>query len=201
MRLYSYVVRYDYGFAPNPFHGVCTLATCKPGIRGSAAVGDWVLGTGSADYQLQGKLVYAMRVSETLSFNEYWLNNRFEVKRPYLRGSLVQAFGDNIYHESGGEWIQERSRHSNEDGSLNSKHLKRDLSGRKVLIGYEYVYWGGDGPGVPKRFRDWGGQDLCQQRGYRYRFPDEMVQEVITWIRARRENGCIGDPSEFRSLL
>ena len=30
MRLHSYVVARDYGFAPNPFLGVCTLATCKP---------------------------------------------------------------------------------------------------------------------------------------------------------------------------
>ena len=33
VRLYSYVFDHDYGFAPNPFHGVCTLATCKPSIR------------------------------------------------------------------------------------------------------------------------------------------------------------------------
>src|SRR5712671_5339411 len=33
MRLYSYVVARDFGFAPNPFFGVCTLATCKPDIR------------------------------------------------------------------------------------------------------------------------------------------------------------------------
>nr|WP_269667332.1 hypothetical protein [Polaromonas naphthalenivorans] len=24
---------HDSGFAPNPFHGTLTLATCKPGIR------------------------------------------------------------------------------------------------------------------------------------------------------------------------
>jgi hypothetical protein len=38
----------DYGFAPNPFFGVCTLATCKPKIRKAAAIGDWVVGTGSS---------------------------------------------------------------------------------------------------------------------------------------------------------
>lgn len=31
--LFSYIVRWDHGFAPNPFHGICSLATCKPGIR------------------------------------------------------------------------------------------------------------------------------------------------------------------------
>ena len=47
MRLYSYVVRYDIGFAPNPFHGWCTLATCKQDIRIKARVDDWTVGTGS----------------------------------------------------------------------------------------------------------------------------------------------------------
>lgn len=42
--VFIYVVDRDFGFAPNPFHGYCTLATCKPGIRKSAAMGDWVVG-------------------------------------------------------------------------------------------------------------------------------------------------------------
>jgi len=41
--LYSYVVRYDSGFAPNPFGGYCTLATCKPEIRKTAQLGDWLV--------------------------------------------------------------------------------------------------------------------------------------------------------------
>ena len=96
--MFSYVVRYDFGFAPNPFHGVCTLATCKPQIRRAAAVGDWVVGTGSAPNRLTGRLVYSMRVSEAMSYDDYWNDPRFLVKRPNLRGSLIQAFGDNIYH-------------------------------------------------------------------------------------------------------
>ena len=36
MTLYSYTVAADTGFAPNPFHGFCTLACCKPGIRRTA---------------------------------------------------------------------------------------------------------------------------------------------------------------------
>ena len=35
-RVHSYVVRYDSGFAPNPFYEYCTLATCKPNIRKGA---------------------------------------------------------------------------------------------------------------------------------------------------------------------
>ncbi len=46
-RLYSYVVVSDHGFAPNPFHGYCTLANCKPRIRWRAQPGGWILGSAS----------------------------------------------------------------------------------------------------------------------------------------------------------
>jgi hypothetical protein len=105
VRLYSYVVARDYGFAPNPFYGFCTLATCKPNIRKTAQVGDWVIGTGSKSKARDGQLVYAMRVSETMTFDEYWADPRFASKRPSLVGSLKQAFGDNIYHRTAdGGW-------------------------------------------------------------------------------------------------
>src|SRR5712672_36303 len=97
MRLYSYVVARDYGFAPNPFMGVCTLATCKPKIRAKAKIGDWVVGTGVASRKRSGRLVYAMRVSAAMTFNEYWNDPRFQDKKPNMRGSKKQAFGDNIY--------------------------------------------------------------------------------------------------------
>jgi hypothetical protein len=46
--VYVYVVDRDFGFAPNPFYGVLTLATCKPRIRSVASMGDWVIGVGGA---------------------------------------------------------------------------------------------------------------------------------------------------------
>lgn len=81
-RIHSYVVRYDSGFAPNPFYGHCTLVTCKPGIRRSAEVGDWVIGSGSNARGVGrgGHLVYGMRVTEVMTLDEYALNPRFESK-------------------------------------------------------------------------------------------------------------------------
>ena len=38
-------------------------------IRKGAAIGDWVVGTGSKGYGLEGRLVYAVKVSETLTFD------------------------------------------------------------------------------------------------------------------------------------
>jgi hypothetical protein len=57
MVLHSYVVARDYGFAPNPFFGVCTLATCKPLIRRIAHIGDWIVGTGSKKRKREKRIV------------------------------------------------------------------------------------------------------------------------------------------------
>src|SRR5690349_13718477 len=117
MRLHSYVVARDFGFAPNPFFGVCTLATCKPRIRSTAEIGDWVVGTGSKTQNRHKKLVYAMLVTEAMTFDSYWRDPRFQLKKPNLRASKKFAFGDNIYHRvpSTCRWRQENSHHSNAD--------------------------------------------------------------------------------------
>jgi hypothetical protein len=62
--LYSYCILQDNGSAPNPFWGTCTLAICKPKIRKSAEVGDWLAGTGSSKNGFQNQLVYAMKVKK-----------------------------------------------------------------------------------------------------------------------------------------
>jgi hypothetical protein len=74
MALYSYVLRFDTGDAPNPYGGVCTLTVCKPAIRRTAQVGDWIIGTGSRHSpvgDIAGYLVYAMKVSHKLSLADY----------------------------------------------------------------------------------------------------------------------------------
>lgn len=47
-KLYSYKMTDDSGFAPNPYHGILTLATCKPRMRHNTQVGNWVAGFTSA---------------------------------------------------------------------------------------------------------------------------------------------------------
>lgn len=44
LRLFSYKLTNDSGFAPNPFAGVMTLAACKPKIRLCKMPGDWIAG-------------------------------------------------------------------------------------------------------------------------------------------------------------
>ena len=198
MRLFSYVVARDYGFAPNPFFGACTLATCKPGIRKHAFVGDWIIGTGSKTKDRQRHLVYAMRVTEVMTFDEYWEDMRFQRKKPSLKGSLKQAFGDNIYFQDGqGNWQQMDSHHSYEDGRPNQYNIVNDTQTDRVLLSTEYVYWGGSGPAIPQRFCDPNGSNVCANRGYKCNFPDQLVSELVTWLCALGKHGYLGTPLDW----
>jgi hypothetical protein len=81
MRLYCYVVDHDTGRAPNPDHGVCTLVYCKYKRRGVkkrnvvelAKKGDWIVGVGGTSRKScgRGKIIYIMRVDETLPYEKY----------------------------------------------------------------------------------------------------------------------------------
>lgn len=197
MRLYSYVVARDYGFAPNPFHGVCTLATCKPEIRRLASVGNYVVGTGSASRQRRGYLVFAMEVSETMTFQEYFDDPRFQMKKPNLSSSKKNAFGDNIYSRSKGGWNQLNSHHSHADGSPNPRNIANDTQADRVLIGTDYIYWGRSGPAVPKRFRDYNGFDLCAGRGHKSKFPSQMVADFVAWFNERDNRGFVDQPLDW----
>ena len=82
-KLFSYVVDHDYGYAPNPEKGLCTLAKCKYGTKKRniveiAQVGDWLAGTGGADPKKSaghGKLVYAMRVDDKTTLGDFCRSN------------------------------------------------------------------------------------------------------------------------------
>ena len=199
MRLFSYVVARDYGFAPNPFFNVCTLATCKPGIRRLAQPGDWVVGTGTGRHKRASYLVYAMNVAETMTFDEYWNDPRFQQKKPNLCGSKKVAFGDNIYSKSsrGDTWRQLDSHHSFADGSLNPANVANDTQADRVLIATEFVYWGGSGPKIPAKFRSFDGFNICAGRGYKRKFPDALIVEFVDWIRNSGARGCMGKPLDW----
>jgi hypothetical protein len=199
MRLYSYVVRYDVGFAPNPFYGVCTLATCKPDIRKTASMGDLIIGTGSAGQQRTGYLVFVMRVIEIMNYDNYWADQRFASKKPNMHGSMKQAYGDNIYHRSPGSesWIQENSRHSLADGTPNSKNIKHDTKCPRVLISDDFAYFGGTGPEIPKGFRSFDGYDICVARGYKNHFPESLIQAFEAWWRALGVTGYVDRPGDW----
>jgi len=192
--LFSYGVRWDHGFAPNPFFGVCTLATCKPTIRKKAKVGDWVLGTGSAARGYQGRAIFLMRITETARYDDYWRNALFVRKRPVMNGSLKQRFGDNIYHHVNGAWIQEDSRHSY-DGQPNEDNLRRDTDTTdRVLMGSDFIYWGEAAPMIPQPLQKF----VIARPGWAERFTQAEVDRLVNWTESLGQRGHVGNPLEWR---
>jgi hypothetical protein len=202
VRLFSYVVRYDSGFAPNPFHGLCTLATCKPQIRTAALVDEWIVGTGSSNRGIRrgGTLVYAMRVTEVLPRRRFWEDLRFKRKRPNLRGSSKHACGDNIYSwdRAKKEWRQLDSYHSKADGSPNLEHVKRDTRVDRVLVSSDFVYFGGQGPKISEAFRGKSGEDICKAGpGHKILTDPKFIAAFVNWIRSLKQTGCVGEPWDW----
>jgi hypothetical protein len=203
--IHSYVVRYDSGFAPNPFYGICTLATCKPDIRRTAALGDWIVGSGSNDQSIRrgGYLVYAMRVTGEMTFAEYNSDERFQRKKPFRRGSRMQSCGDNIYFREDCQtgWHQRDSFHSQPNGQANGQHVMRDTGVARVLISDDFVYFGGEGPLIPTNLVDHQGRPLVKRGRGRSKFYDPgLVNEFTRWIRALGVSGYQGRPYEWISL-
>ena len=200
-QVFAYTLRYDVGFAPNPFYGFCTLATCKAEIRRLTSIGDWILGVGSVSKGQGGKLVYAMRVEEKLHYDDYWVDPRFQAKRPFRPGSLKQRYGDNIYHRNSpvDSWIQEDGRHSLEDGRPNPDHIKRDTKYPIVLVSQSFFYYGDRAIEIPEELRVFDGQDLFTAlRSYRRILPTSIYNGMIMWLEGLLSQDKIrGDPLDW----
>lgn len=198
MTVFSYVIDHDLGFTPNPFHGVCTFACCKPQIRKKAEVGDYVLGTGAVKPNLRGHLTFWMRVDEIMTFDEYWEDRRFRRKKPLMSGSTHLRYGDNIYHRDGGKkFLQEDSFHSHEDGSASLGDLKRDTGTTdKVLIGHTFAFWGKSGLKLPDHLR----YVLKSGRGHRCNFTEEQIEPLLAWLRSLPQRGYIDEPAHWQFL-
>ena len=198
--LYTYAITRDFGFAPNPFHGICTLATCKPRIRSAAKVGDLVLGIGGRALKpVSRKCIFLMKISEKISFQDYWNDSRFSLKKPSRNGSRVQMLGDNIYHRGeNGEWVQEDSHHSNPDGTPNPVNLKRDTgSCDQVLISNYFYYFGSEAMPV-----DLDSIGFVRIRDYKKTNLSGSVEgrELIASISRENHNNVnliIADPCQF----
>lgn len=160
--LYCYKMTHDTESAPNPHHGVLTLAICKPTIRRCALVGDWI--SGWTANMVHGKdkkhhsfdkpkLIYLARITQKMTFAEYW--EKYPQKQPQIIGynqaaserktcggsyrvsDTIYDSGDNIYkpNKRGGFTQVKNNNHT-------KKEKKHDLSGVYVLICEEFYYYG-----------------------------------------------------------
>jgi hypothetical protein len=179
MKAYSYIVTYDTGFSPNPFHGYCTLACCKPAIRRTAKKGDWVIGLSPKDDG--NRIVYLMRIDETpRTYAEYWRDKRFVAKRPRFDDGVVAKCGDNIYEPQGPGYRQLKSMHSkNELENLENK--AHDLRGKYVLISETFAYFGSEPLELPLELAA-----MAPGRGHRPRFSDVVKTAFLGFTECVR---------------
>lgn len=182
MKLFSYVVEHDTGHAPNPFFGTCTLCRCKfrrsfgkpRNVVERARPGDWVAGTGGAD-QLKsaghGRLVYAMRVDEKMTREDYYSDRRYSRKKP-LQNNSASQHGDNLRPESAFE-----------------------KQCQFVLVSRHFYYFGRNAIPIPReRFPDFEKKGP----GFRSDFDEGEVERFVQWIEAH-EPGRRGEPCQKSS--
>lgn len=196
MKLYSYIIKNDYGLAPNPFWEEITLNICKPKIRLSAEINDWVVGTGSKYVKTKsgetrnhsGRLVYAMRVTNKMSMCEYdkYCLEKLKGKIPFIdKNECKRIVGDSIYDYS----------HDNQPRLRKVIHTekdrKRDLSGKNTLLSTEFYYFGNRTERIPPEFSD----IIKKEQGHLVIRDITMLNGFLKWLRQNFEkNKLYGEP-------
>lgn len=195
--VFIYVVDRDFGFAPNPFHGMCTLATCKPITRRVARIEDWIVGMGGSRLQATGRCIFAMKVSKKITFDEYWSDPEYKHKKPVRNGSKKMIVGDNIYHRANGIWQQSDSHHSLPDGSPNIHNIRNDTQTNSVLTSNHFFYFGAQAVAIPQGIL----QNIKYRNGRNHRkFSLATAQPLIAFLEANYKRGLLyADPFDFDS--
>jgi len=180
--LFSYVVRYDDGAAPNPYGDVCTLVICKPVIRKTAKVGDWIVGLGAKSTPVKkdysGRIVYVMRVTKKMTMKEYdkYTKKYLPEKIPDLSSAERHRWlGDSIYNFSAKGIPQIKGVHKREN-------RKKDMSGKFALLSNEFVYFGDQAVPLPSPLKG----ILHSNQNHRSTLNGPYVNVFLTWWNTNR---------------
>ena len=193
MTLYSYCLRIDDGAAPNPYWGTCTLAICKPAIRRTAKVGDWIMGNGSKGewdhHDISQSMVYAMRVTKVVSMKDYdvYCRKSLPGKIPsWTNSDFCRKVGDCIYaFDFGAEPTLRRSVH-------HERNRETDLSGRNVLLSQHFYYFGNRPVALPKNLLS----IIHSTQGHKSHANDPYAEDFVKWVEGQgwQENALLGEP-------
>jgi len=180
VKVFSYVVDHDNGFAPNPYFNLCTLCRCKFNETGEktlgqkgrknvvelAKVGDWIIGTGGESERSagHGKLIYAMQVDEKVTRGEYFSQRRFAPKKPDVNGEYKRRMGDNLCPK--------------DDYQRNNQF---------ALVSSNYYYFGRNAVDI-REFRL-----ERNPRGFHY-VNGEDFRPFLEWLTSSFRQGIHGDP-------
>jgi hypothetical protein len=198
MKLYSYCLRYDDGAAPNPFWNICTLVICKPIIRRTANVGDWIAGLGSAASpigDISDSIVYAMKVTAKMTMREYDGYCRLSLQRKIPqwlnRHDFRVRMGDCIYNYSEGDTPKMRR------GVHDERNRERDLGGEFALLSSHFFYFGDKPKKLPEGLRP----IIHDMQGHKSNANQPYIQEFITWIETFKPNNLYGRPQLWLDLF
>jgi hypothetical protein len=196
--LFSYKMTHDTGFAPNPFFNILTIATCKPMIRKYKQIGDWIAGFTSKklndDEVGKEKLVFLMQITEKITFEEYWNNEEYENKKPCFDKEYHRKHGDNIYiPERQGKiikYVQGKTLHHKK-----KENIKKDLSGKFVLISNNFYYFGSKPLVIPDNIRP---NIPKGQSAHGYETKDQVkAKEFVEFIKSNYKTGMHGHPHKW----
>ena len=190
MKLYTYCVRWDNGAAPNPYWDICTLTICKPAIRKSASVGDWIVGLGSTNSpigNISGHVVYAMQVTDIRSLWGYDIMCRASYP------GKIPDLDSNDFRRRVGDCIYDYSKNSPplmRDGVHDEGNRDLDLSGENALISSHFYYFGDTAVELPENLKSL----THNQPGHKVRANQPYIEQFCEWIEnlgyeANRLNG------------
>ena len=184
--LYSYKMSHDDGFAPNPYFGVLTLATCMSKMRRNTKIGNWIAGwtsrkTATSTPPGEERLIYLAKVTDKIPIAEYW--DRLPMKRP-SNADEKSTHGDNIYCPDSSSPDGLRLVESVYRRPTDTVKIGKDLNGGFVLICEEYYFFGADSPlEVPQKVRPNVPKFQCS-----YGVKTEAPSAFITFVKANASN-------------
>lgn len=160
-QVYIYKLDHDTGMNPNPFGNFCTLAYCMHGMREKIVkhiavqrstnptlsitnMGIWIIGIAGKKLDFNGsnrygRIVYAMQVTEALTFEEYWTDPRFTDKKPNYTPEEEVLF--NKGHEGNYRFFKNNSNRRIVGDNIEGHY---DDGSRHVLVSDRFEYYGSD---------------------------------------------------------
>jgi hypothetical protein len=162
--IYIYKMTSDNGGAPCVHDGLLSLAICKPKIRSSAAVGSLIIGIGGKI--LDGRLIYAARVTEKL------LNGR------YYRDKSFYPRPDCIYRDVNGLPILVKRPRYHADGSQIGKDVGLRFEKANVLLSNDFRCFGKEGTRAYESHGNLSSLIARLMQGHRVNHSREVFEEL-----------------------
>ena len=192
MIVWTYVMTYDLGGAPNFEPPVTTLTLCAPRVRREARPGDLVLAfNGSLVHAVYGNerhpekhsVRWAGIVAEVVPLEDYWADPRFGGKKP----GRSRGYPDNIYRIVNGSFEQV----PNPTHKL--ENMRTDIGGARSLVFQTIWYLGPAAPMLPAHFglRMNGGR----RTNLSWEINEPTWRELKLWLDdAKAHAGSVGLP-------